>query len=94
MKNVRIKIQTCAQLLALCALLSCAGGGEKVPPPAADAGDSLTVSGTASREFLETEDRSSGRRSPLGMTGVLPSACRCSARSCAWWALRERPMAA
>ena len=56
MKNVRIKIQTCAQLLALCALLSCAGGGEKVPPPAADAGDSLTVSGTASREFLETAD--------------------------------------
>lgn len=56
MKNVRIKIQTCAQLLALCALLSCAGGGEKVPPPAADAGDSLTVSGTVDAAFLEEAD--------------------------------------
>lgn len=50
------KILTCAQLLALCGLLSCGGGGEKVPPAGAGPGDSLTVCGSVSRGFLETAD--------------------------------------
>ncbi|MGI6218441.1 MAG: hypothetical protein ACOYJE_01040 [Bacteroidaceae bacterium] len=50
------KIQTCAQLLALCGLLSCGGGGAEVPPAGAGAGDSLTVCGSVSRGFVEAAD--------------------------------------
>ena len=50
------KILTCAQLLALCGLFSCGGGGAEVPPAGAGAGDSLTVCGSVGRGFVEAAD--------------------------------------